>query len=202
MTILQEAFVKQIQSHLDDATKKQPDGSHVPGLVFYAVNAQGQTLAENFSGTKGASNPEPMSADSVFWIASCTKLITSIAVLQQVEQGKIGLDDAQALYRIAPELKDKKVLKDGNKLVERSEDITLRMLMLHIAGFGYSFFNEKLRDFGRPTGWEEFSGDEKDITEQPLVNEPGSRWEYGVRIPSAPHFLDIKPPKWSANISF
>lgn len=48
------------------------------------------------------------------------------------------------------------------------------------AGFGYSFFNEKLRDYSKPVGYDEFSGCVYDML-QPLVNQPGERWEYGVR---------------------
>ncbi|KAK5006244.1 hypothetical protein LTR28_006723 [Elasticomyces elasticus] len=56
------------------------------------------------------------------------------------------------------------------------------MLLNHTAGFGYTFFNERLRDFGRPVGYDEFSGDAWDLLDQPLVNQPGERWEYGVNI--------------------
>jgi CubicO group peptidase (beta-lactamase class C family) len=35
-----------------------------------------------------------MDLESEFWIASCTKMIGGIAAMQLVEQGKLGLDDA------------------------------------------------------------------------------------------------------------
>lgn len=50
-----------------------------------------------------------------------------------------------------------------------------------VAGFGYTFFNNELRDFSHPIGFDEFSGDIKDIL-QPLVFQPGEGWEYGVNI--------------------
>ena len=102
--------------------------------------------------------------------------------MQLVEQSKAKLDDAEWLYGICPELREKKVLVSATKLVDRKAEITLRKLLAHTAGFGYSFFNERLNEYGRPTGWDEFSGDAKDILEQPLVNQPGDRWEYGVNI--------------------
>jgi hypothetical protein len=55
-----------------------------------------------------------------------------------------------------------------------------RQVLTGIAGFGYTFFNEKLRDYSKPIGYEEFSGHIYDML-QPLVNQPGERWEYGVR---------------------
>jgi CubicO group peptidase (beta-lactamase class C family) len=51
-----------------------------------------------------------------------------------------------------------------------------------LAGFGYSFSNAKLKKWYEPIGQDEFSGNIKDILSVPLVNQPGSRWEYGVNI--------------------
>lgn len=81
-----------------------------------------------------------------------------------------------------PGLKNIKVLGENGELVERKGDITLRNLLTHTAGFGYTFFNERLRDYSRPQGFDEFSGDIADYIDQPLVNQPGERWEYGINI--------------------
>lgn len=43
-------------------------------------------------------------------------------------------------------------------------------------------FNPKLRDYGRPVGFDVFHADVKDILRMPLVNQPGETWEYGVNI--------------------
>jgi CubicO group peptidase (beta-lactamase class C family) len=118
-----------------------------------------------------------------------TKMIATLACMQLVEQGKLSLDDPKALYKLCPEIEAAKVLQDG-KLVDRKGDITLRMLLSHTAGYGYEFFNQRLADYGRAggtgvkgTGYEVFSGDERDILTQPLVNQPGTAWE--VSCPKA-----------------
>lgn len=152
----------------------------VPGLVFCAIDKRGDFLAQTAVGKRGLAVEKPMTLDSVFYIASCTKMITGLAAMQLVEQGKIGLDDAEALYKIAPEIKAKKVLREGGRLEERKGEITLRLLLNHTAGFGYSFFNEKLIEYAGPAGFDEFSGDKEDYLSQPLVNQPGTKWEYGV----------------------
>lgn len=76
-----------------------------------------------------------MTLDSVFWMASCTKMITSIACMQLMEQGKLALDDVEVVERLAPELKEVKVLsgdsQSGFHLVEKERGITLRMLLTH-----------------------------------------------------------------------
>lgn len=169
-----------IQQTLDSAVGPS---TGVPGLVFCAIDKSGQYLAQQYAGRRTLDESSPkMDADSVFWIASCTKMITGIACMQLVEQGKLELDDAESVYKLAPEIKAKKVLKSDGTLEDRKGDITLRMLLDHTAGFGYSFFNEKLRDHARPAGWDEFTGDAEDILEMPLVNQPGEIWEYGVSL--------------------
>lgn len=57
----------------------------------------------------------------------------------------------------------------------------MNLINLVIAGFGYAFFNEELRDFSHPIGFDEFSGDIRDIL-QPLIFQPGEGWQYGVNI--------------------
>lgn len=50
------------------------------------------------------------------------------------------------------------------------------------AGFGYSLFNKKLNDYYVAIGVDEFSGLPEDCLTQPLVKQPGERWEYEVNI--------------------
>lgn len=170
-----------VQSSLDSVTGNPESG--IAGLVFISVDKNGDTLAAAASGNRGLNSKEPMTLDTVFWIASCTKMITGIACMQLVEQGKLSLDDPSVVYKLAPELEKVQCLDEQGKLVDRKGDITLRMLLSHTAGFGYTFFNERLRDFGRPIGLDEFTGDAKDLLKMPLVNQPGDRWEYGVSSP-------------------
>ncbi|KAI9660319.1 MAG: hypothetical protein M1821_009669 [Bathelium mastoideum] len=169
-----------VQATLDGVTSNPKAG--VPGMVFAAVDKEGSIIASHASGKIGLGSGAPMTMDTVFWIASCTKMITGIASMQLVEQGRLSLDDADRLYEVLPELANVKYLNDHGQLEPRKGEITLKMLLTHTAGFGYSFFNEKLRDYGRPTGYDEFSGDATDILNQPLVNQPGTRWEYGIGI--------------------
>jgi CubicO group peptidase (beta-lactamase class C family) len=81
-----------------------------------------------------------MTLETVFWIASCTKLITAIACMQLVEKGKLSLDDADQAEKLCPELKQSKVLKgfDENHkpiLESKKTGITLRMLLSHQGEF-------------------------------------------------------------------
>lgn len=176
-------FSAQTLSQLSEVTDAAcaDESAGIPGAVIVVVGKDGQELFSHAAGKRGTGSEEPMTLDSVFWIASCTKMIVGVAVMQLVEKGVLRLDDSRQVESLCPELKDIQVLLEDGTLVPKEEGITLRMLLSHTAGFGYTFFNERLRDFARPTGWDEFSGLEFDI-KQPLVHQPGQGWEYGVGI--------------------
>ncbi|KAK3177520.1 hypothetical protein K4F52_009718 [Lecanicillium sp. MT-2017a] len=122
-----------------------------------------------------------MTPDSIYWIASCTKMLTALSCMQLVERGQLSLDDSDQLEKLCPELRDVQVLKKDGTLEPKRNRITLRMLLTHTAGFGYAFFNERLRDYGYPAGIDEFSGSIHDL-KTPLLFHPGEGREYGVNI--------------------
>ena len=127
-----------VQKNLDGVTSDQSTG--IAGMVFVAVDKKGEQICAVPSGKKGVNSRDPMDMDTVFWIASCTKLLATMACMQAVEQGKLDLDDAQQVYKACPELKDVKVLQDDGTLADKKGDITLRMLLAHMSGFGYELY--------------------------------------------------------------
>ncbi|KAF2851457.1 beta-lactamase/transpeptidase-like protein [Plenodomus tracheiphilus IPT5] len=176
---LPASVIKSLKDTVDSACA---DPRHdIPGTSVVVVDRDGKEIFAHSAGKRGANTSESMTLDNVFWIASCTKMIAGLACMQLVEQGKLHLDDGDELERLIPELKDVKVLQKDGTLVEKKRKITLRMLLTHTAGFGYTFFNNELRNFSHPVGFDEFSGDFKDIL-QPLTFQPGEGWQYGVNI--------------------
>ncbi|KAJ5329851.1 hypothetical protein N7452_010241 [Penicillium brevicompactum] len=179
MGSLPTTTIETLKGRIDSACGN-PD-KVLPGAAVAVVGKDGNLLFSHAGGRRGHGSPEPLTTDSVFWIASCTKLITGIACMQLVEQGLLSLDDPKELEGICPEFKDIKVLQENGDLVEKKRGITLRMLLSHTAGFGYAFMNPKLRDHNLPAGYDEFSGHLSDF-KQPLINQPGEAWEYGINI--------------------
>ncbi|KAF2811211.1 beta-lactamase family protein [Mytilinidion resinicola] len=104
---------------------------HIPGLVVQVVDRHGNTEYSSASGIRGLGVEEPMTTDTVFWVASCTKLFSAIALMKLVEQGQADLDSADLLEDFVHELKDIQILKNG-KLRPKANRITLRMLMTHV----------------------------------------------------------------------
>jgi CubicO group peptidase (beta-lactamase class C family) len=89
---------KKIQALLDEATRNPIEG--IPGAVFIAIGKTGTPITANVSGVRGPKGRVPMTPDTRFHIASCTKLVTTIAALQLVEQGTLGLDDPEVCHSI------------------------------------------------------------------------------------------------------
>lgn len=145
---LSESAANCIRQTIDGVTA---DKKKIPGCVAVVVGRDGKTLFSHASGTRGADTKEPMSMDTIFWIASCTKMICGIACMQLCEEGKItDLDDADLVEKLCPELKSMKILKsvDANgkpEFVEKKNRITLRQLLTHTGN--YVLFLPRQRNF-------------------------------------------------------
>ncbi|EMD92095.1 hypothetical protein COCC4DRAFT_174349 [Bipolaris maydis ATCC 48331] len=160
----------------------------IPGCAVLATNRDG-TFKYSKAFGKVSMKPEnnkPMQLDTVMWIASCTKLMTSISAMQLVERGVISLDDP--VYKHIPELESRTVIKgftDAGAPIEEkhTKPITLRHLLSHSSGLGYEFINPVieawLKYHNRPSA---SSGSVSERFFYPLTFEPGESWAYGVGI--------------------
>jgi len=100
-------------SYIDETLRLAADAKEVPGVVAVAATDKEIIYQGAFGkrdlGKRDLGKDAPMTADSVFWIASMTKAITCTAAMQLVEQGKLNLDEPIA--KILPELAAPKVLE-------------------------------------------------------------------------------------------
>ena len=127
--------------------------------------------------------------DAIFRVASMTKPITSIALMQLVEQGKIALSEPVAKY--LPELAKLGVFVAGGgtiPYVTRPPLTPMRIidLMRHTSGFTYSFQERSPVDAGyRNSGlenWQKFDDAAflAELAKLPLEFDPGTCWNYSV----------------------
>lgn len=100
MAKIKTSAINELKSQIDAVTS-QPE-ENAAGIVYVAVNKKGETIFEHASGKAGLGVAEDMTLDHSFWIASCTKMITGIACMQLVEQGKLELDSVEQVEKIAP----------------------------------------------------------------------------------------------------
>jgi methyl acetate hydrolase len=161
---------------LDASLRGAVERKDVPGVVVLVTDRKG-VLYENAFGVADIATGRPLTPDALFRIASMTKPITSVALMQLVEQGKIALDDPAEKY--LPELTNPQVIESFNaatgdyKLRPASKPATVRHMLTHTSGLAYPFTSAIWRDF-KPRAGETyaFGG--------PMLFDPGERWNYST----------------------
>jgi CubicO group peptidase (beta-lactamase class C family) len=169
---------------VDQLLERAVEAGEVPGVIAAAADDTGVTYQGAFGKREIGTSPE-MTLDTVVWIASMTKAVTSVAAMQLVEQGRIGLDEPVSTH--VPELASIQVL-DGfdaagaPQLRAPKRPVTLRHLLTHTAGFTYNIWNTDMVRYHECTAIPGII-ECKDITLQtPLIADPGDRWEYGINL--------------------
>jgi len=161
---------------LDTALRGAVERKDVPGVVALVTDRKGVVYQGAF-GVADVSTGRALSADSMFRIASMTKPITSFALMQLLEQGKVGLDDPASKY--LPELANLQVVESFDaatgayKLRPAARPATVRHFLTHTSGLAYPFTSVTWRDLKPKEGDKfPFGG--------PLLFDPGERWHYST----------------------
>ena len=167
---------------VDAVLRRAAESREVPGVVAMAATDRGM-LYEGAFGRRALGEPEPMTLDSVFRIASMTKAITSVAAMQMVEQGKLALE--APVPDIDPTIGAPRVLEGFDaagapRLRPAKRPITLRHLLTHTAGFAYDMWNPALGRYLQSAGLPLRSSGRVASIRMPLLFDPGERWEYGI----------------------
>ena len=174
----------QSKAQIDQVLRQKSEAKEIPGVVAVAATGK-DVIYEGAFGKRDLSKSDPMTADSVFWIASMTKAVTSAGAMQLVEQGKLSLDEP--IGKLLPDLAAPQVLegfdaKGEPKLRPAKAPITLRKLMTHTAGFCYDLWNADMGKYMEKTGTPGIISCLNAALKTPLASDPGTRWEYGINI--------------------
>src|SRR3977135_3419792 len=129
----------QSKAQIDQVLRQKSDAKEIPGVVAVAADSNG-VIYQGAYGKRDLAKDDAMTVESVFWIASMTKAITTAAGMQLVEQGKLSLDApiGKVLADLAnPQGREGVDAVGEPKLRPAKNPITLRHLMAHTAGFCY-----------------------------------------------------------------
>ncbi len=135
---------------------------------------------------------KPVSERDLYDVYSCTKIVTMAAVMQLVEQGRLGLDDLIADY--LPEYANMMVATDfrigewpfawptlSSPLTPAKHQIHIHELMSMTAGLSYDVFSEPIHKMQQESGNQATTREvAKAIAAMPLIAEPGTRFSYGL----------------------
>src|SRR5262249_45193807 len=155
----------------DASLRGAVERKEVPGVVALVTDRE-HVLYQGAYGVADVSTGRRLAPDALFRIASMTKPVTSVALMQLVEQGQIGLDDPASKF--LPELAELKVIESldartgDHKVRPASRPPTVRHFLTHTSGLAYGFTSAIWRDF-KPRAGETypFGG--------PLLFDPGER---------------------------
>jgi CubicO group peptidase (beta-lactamase class C family) len=112
------------QATMTQLIEHQMSTGDVPGLSIAVVNDQDVIWRQGF-GTSNRGTQQLVTADTQFQAGSLTKIFTAVAVMQQIEQGKMQVDDSLATH--IPEF-------SIHSRFGPTDTITLRNLMTHHSG--------------------------------------------------------------------
>ena len=185
---------------LEAATRKNIDDGLMPGAVML-VARRGKVAWVSVQGKRAPDADDAMKFDSIFRIYSMTKPITSLVLMQLVEEGRLQVYDPVAKY--LPEIGKMKVgtevTVDGQprlRLSDPERAMTVQDLLRHTAGLTYAsrgtslvhkaYVDAKIGD--RTATNEELV---KRLGGVPLLFNPGDRWEYSVGVDVQGRLIEV-----------
>src|SRR5262245_23456751 len=178
------AIAPRIQQFVDEGT--------IAGAVTVVGNSLGIVHHEAV-GLQNLETKRPLAKDALFRIASMTKPITAIGIMQLQEEGKLSVEDP--VEKHLPEFKGQMMIesKEGDKIILKKppRPITIRDLLTHTSGLPGGF----------PPGLSDlylnrnYSLAEATMiqSQRPLDFQPGSKWAYcNAGIDTLGRIIEVK----------
>lgn len=144
-----------IDRFIDPELKK----TAIPGAAVAITHGDEVVYVRGFGHDSGGN---PVTARTLFRIASLSKSFTSLAVMQLVDEGLVSLDDTLASH-----------LTDFHPADPRSADISVRQILDHTSGLA----DREIRDFSRPQP-ADLGEAVRSLNSAQLVAAPGTEWNY------------------------
>ncbi|WP_156808962.1 serine hydrolase domain-containing protein [Arthrobacter sp. TB 23] len=159
---MQAATQEQVYAELDAYLQEQIQDLGLPGAAIAVVEngVQVHTAAFGHADSSG----RPMTPQTPVLLASTSKTFTAIAVMQQVEAGRLQLDEPVQTY--LPWF----TLDDG-----RSAEITVRHLLHQTSGMAS---RHTAFEYSDAQGADALEEGVRDLADSPLTSEPGARFRY------------------------
>ena len=175
----------------------------VPGIIAL-VARDGQVVYRKALGYSDVATKTPLRPDAIERIASQTKAITSVGLMELYDQGKFQLDDPISKY--LPTFAHPQVMASFNPkdstytTVPARSEITIRQLLSHTSGIGYAVIGtpEARAIYAKahiPSGVGSPSGTLGPAIDAlgklPLMNQPGERFTYGLSVDVLGRLIEV-----------
>jgi CubicO group peptidase (beta-lactamase class C family) len=178
---------------MEDTFGALVDEEQIAGALTL-VSRRGKVAHLQAVGWQDVEAKRPMRPDSIFRIASMTKGITAVAVLQLLERGLLRLEDP--VSRFIPGFADARVLDPDQagadparpRTVPLAREVTIRDLLRHTSGIsgGERYTKAGLRN------WEgTLAGFVERLLSVPLAVQPGTEFKYSYSIDVLGHVVEL-----------
>jgi CubicO group peptidase (beta-lactamase class C family) len=184
--------------------QSQVDAGAFSGAVA-AIARKGQIAYLRAVGFRDRAKTIPLQPDAIFWIASMTKPVTSVAAMMLVEEGKLDL--AAPVHQYLPELKDMMVGVETKDPVTGKIDLarepqrrpmTVEDLLRHTAGLVYGVDGTKVNQLYNKSFYGGVYRRDKTLAdfvsglaELPLAHQPGEVWDYGLSVDVLARVIEV-----------
>jgi CubicO group peptidase (beta-lactamase class C family) len=167
-----------------------------------AIARNGKVAYLRAVGFRDRAKTVPLQPDAIFWIASMTKPVTSVAAMLLVEEGKLDL--AAPVHQYLPELRDAMVGVEtadpsGGQSKPQKRPMTVEDLLRHTAGMVYGVGETKVERLYHslygPTGVYRRDKTLADfisgLAKLPLAHQPGEVWDYGISVDVLSRVIEV-----------
>ena len=163
-------------SKLDAFMERLPECG-IPGCEL-AITHHRRTVYRKCVGFSNTEKTKPVTPQDIYWIFSCTKVITCATTMRLVEEGKLSLDDPVSRY--LPEFADMMVIdRKTGKVTPAENEMKIEHLFSMSSGMNYDIATVPLLRARKKEG-----ATTRDIVramaESPLEFEPGTRYRYSL----------------------
>jgi CubicO group peptidase (beta-lactamase class C family) len=179
-------------ARIETVLQRYVDENRIPGAVGLVLR-DGRPVYEHAVGWSDKEAGRRMTTDAIFRIASQSKALTSVAILQLVEEGRIALGNPVGQF-IPGFMKTTVAVKSdtGTAIVPATRPITIRDVLTHTAGISYGTeplvgSQYEAKGLGPAAGFGWYTADKDEpicdtmdrLATLPFVAQPGEKWVYG-----------------------
>jgi len=184
----------------------QVDAGVFSGAVA-AIARNGQVTYLQAVGFRDRAKTIPLQNDAIFWIASMTKPVTSVAAMMLVEEGKLDLAAPVSRYlpefrgtTVAVETRDAATGKTDIAYESQKQPMTVEDLLRHTAGFIHGVGKAKVDQLYVKHLYDKAGVFQRDRTlaevvselaKLPLAHQPGEVWDYGHSVDVLGRVIEI-----------
>ena len=200
----QNHFSSSRLKRIDQLVQQYIDSNWIAGAIAIVVK-DGKIVYHKAVGYDDKEKKKPLQKDAIWRIASQTKAITSVGVMQLYEEGKILLDDPISKY--IPAFRKPVVLDKFNKTdssyttLPAKREITIRDLLTHSSGIGYAQIGSEtmnaLYSKAGVVGGIGLKGglllknNILKLATLPLVHQPGEKFTYGLNTDVLGYLIEV-----------